>query len=43
MKLDPLQRLVVNRQILTPRPRNRRMVAGLALLTILAVALLMIR
>jgi len=41
MRLDPLQRLIVNRQILNPRPNNWRLVAGLALGCVVAVALLM--
>jgi hypothetical protein len=41
MKLDPLQRLAVHRQILNPKPRNWRMVVGLALVFIVAIALLL--
>jgi hypothetical protein len=43
MNLDPLQRLVVNRQLLDPKPRNWRLVVGLALVFIIAIALLLFR
>jgi hypothetical protein len=41
MNMDHFQRLIVNRQVLNPRPRNWRLVAGLALVFIIAIALLL--
>jgi hypothetical protein len=42
MNLDPLQRLVVNRPFLNPKPKNWRMVVALACVVIIGAALLLV-